>query len=293
MQKNIKKHSFEAEEAQFGRLLISPALIVLALLVLYPIAYNFYLSFNKVSFTTGNVFTGLENYFNILSDKEFWISLWITLVYVFCSTMGAALLGLGVATMMNKEFPLRGLVRSILLFPYVVPVISVVFAWQFFFDPVQGPFTHFMVNVLSLYKTRFNIIGQPKSALWIAILFNIWRSFPFMYLMILSRLQAIDTNLYEAADIDGAGRWAKFRYITFPELYFVLGSLMLLRIIWNFNKFEEVFLLTDNVKVLSVFTYFKAFTGTQDIGQGSSIAVIQTVILTGIILFYVKKVLKW
>jgi multiple sugar transport system permease protein len=120
-----------------------------------------------------------------------------------------------------------------------------------------------------------------------------WKAFPFTYLMILSRLQTIDTTLYEAAEIDGAGAIRKFWSITLPELFFVLGSIVLLRFIWNFNKFEEVYLLTDNVKVLSVYTYFKAFTGSLDLGQGSALVVIQFSLLVGLILIYVKKVLKW
>ena len=111
--------------------------------------------------------------------------------------------------------------------------------------------------------------------------------------MILSRLQSIDATQYEAAEIDGASGWQKFWYVTLPEVYFVVGSIVILRVIWNFNKFEEVYLLTDNVKVLSVYTYFKAFTGTMDQGQGAALSVIQFLLLIGFILFYVKRVLKW
>jgi multiple sugar transport system permease protein len=111
--------------------------------------------------------------------------------------------------------------------------------------------------------------------------------------MVLSRLQAIDQNLYEAAEVDGANGWQQFKAITLPEIYFVVNALILLRVIWNFNKFDEVYLLSSNVKVFSVYTYLKAFTGTMDLGQGATLAVIQFVLLIGFILFYVKKVLKW
>ena len=107
-------------------------------------------------------------------------------------------------------------------------------------------------------------------------------------------MQGIDQGLDEAAEVDGASGWEKFRYVTLPEIYFVTGSIILLRVIWNFNKFEEVFLLTGtNVKVLSVYTYFKAFVGTMEMGQGSALALIQFILLIGFIMFYVKKVLKW
>jgi multiple sugar transport system permease protein len=93
--------------------------------------------------------------------------------------------------------------------------------------------------------------------------------------------------------VDGASGWEKFRFITLPEIYFVTGSIILLRVIWNFNKFEEIYLLTTNVKVLSIYTYFKAFVGTMDMGQGAALALIQFILLIGFILIYVKKVLKW
>ena len=152
---------------------------------------------------------------------------------------------------------------------------------------------HLTVEMLHIFKERFNLIGSPRSAIVIAVIFNIWKNFPFTYLMILSKLQAINTTYYEAADIDGASSWQKFWHITMPEIFFVLGAIVILRIIWNFNKFEEVYLLTDNVKVLSVYTYFKAFTGAMEQGQGASLALIQFLILVGFILFYVKRVLKW
>jgi multiple sugar transport system permease protein len=283
----------EQKDARLGIKLVAPAVIIIGLLIIYPIFYNIYLSFFDVSMIGDTKFIGLDNYKNVIFDITFWKSVFTTFVYVIATTVLTTLLGLIVAIAMNKKFPLRGLVRSIILLPYVAPVISTVYSWQFFFDPVNGIFTHLMVDVFHLYDQRFNLIADPKYALWVAIVFSMWKAFPFTYLMILSRLQTIDNNLYEAAEIDGAGGFRKFISITIPELYFVLGSIVLLRFIWNFNKFEEVYLLTDNVKVLSVYTYFKAFTGSMALGQGSALVVVQFTLLIGLILVYVKKVLKW
>ncbi len=284
----------DEREARLGWGLIAPALIIILLLILYPIIYNVYLSFFDVSLMGSNRFIGIRNYTSIIADSEFWRSVLMTFLYVLLSTVGTTLAGLGVAMVMNREFPLRGLVRSLILFPYVAPVISVVFSWQFFFDPVNGIFMHTLVEQLGWVSERFNLIRDPQNALWVLIIFNIWKNFPFSYLMILSRLQAIDESLYEAAEIDGANGWHKFRHITVPELYFVVGALMLLRFIWNFNKFEEVFLLTGtNIKTLPIYTYFKAFVGTMELGDASALALIQFVLLLGIIIVYVKRVLKW
>ncbi|MCY1151769.1 MAG: sugar ABC transporter permease [Sphaerochaetaceae bacterium] len=289
----VRKLTLQEKDSRLGIKLVLPSVIIIALLIIYPIFYNIYLSFFDVKMNGDAFFIGLKNYANVLTDSTFWSSVGITFFFVISTTFLTTVMGLVVALVMNKKFPLRGLVRSLVLLPYVAPVISTVYSWQFFFDPVNGIFMHVLVDVLHISQSRFNLISDPKYALWVAVVFSMWKAFPFTYLMILSRLQTIDTTLYEAAEIDGAGAIRKFWSITLPELFFVLGSIVLLRFIWNFNKFEEVYLLTDNVKVLSVYTYFKAFTGSLDLGQGSALVVIQFSLLVGLILIYVKKVLKW
>ena len=285
--------AIERAENRFGWKLILPAIIIIGGLIIYPIGYNVFLSFFDVTLQGERTYVGAANYRDVLTDPTFWRAVLTTFIYVIGTTVGTTLVGLGVALVMNRKFPLRGVVRGLILLPYIAPVISVVFSWQFIFDPVNGIFMHWTVEVLKIFKQRFNLIGQPQTAILVAILFNIWRNFPFTYLMILSKLQAINDTYYEAADLDGASGWQKFRHVTLPELYFVLGAIVILRMIWNFNKFEEIFLLTDNVKVLSVYTYFKAFTGAMEQGAGASLALIQFLLLLGFILFYVKRVLKW
>lgn len=281
------------QEARLGWFLVAPAILIIGGLIFYPIVYNVYLSFFDVSLSGENSFTGLRNHTRVLTDPQFWNAVWTTIIYVVFSVLGTVVVGLAVAMAMNREFPLRWLVRSIILLPYVAPVIATVYAWQFFFDPVNGLFVHVLVEVLEVVADRFNLIGNPRTAVIVAIVFSIWKNFPFAYLMILSRLQAIDETLYEAAELDGCNWWEKFRYVVLPELYFIIGSLVLLRVIWNFNKFEEVYLITDNVRVLSIYTYLTAFTGALDLGRGATLAVIQFLLLMVFILYYVKRVLKW
>ena len=289
----LQNISLEKREQLFGWTIILPAIIIIAALILYPIIYNVFLSFFDVKIMQDNIFQGFRNHKNIITDSAFWKSVFTSVIYVFFTTMGTAIVGLLVALVMDQEFPFRGVVRGLILLPYVAPVISVVFSWQFIFDPVNGLFMHIAYDKLHLFTERFNLIRSPQTSIYVAILFGIWKNFPFTYLMLLARLQAIDKGLYEAAEMDGCNSWNRFWYITFPEIYFLLGSIILLRAIWNFNKFEEVYLLTENVKVLPVYTYIKAFTGIMDIGQGAAIALIQFILLIGFILIYVKKVLKW
>ena len=290
---SFKKKSLLLQEERFGWLTLFPSLSVIILLIFYPIIYNIYLSFFEVKLVSENIFIGPNNYLNLFGDENFYKSLWITLIYVVATTLGTTLLGISVASIMNHEFPMRGLVRGLILLPYVAPLISEVFAWQFIFDPVNGIFNHLIVEIFHLSQERFNLIGTPDQALVVVIVFDIWKHFPFAYLLILARFQSIDKSLYEAAEIDGAGRWKKFLHITLPEIRFVVGAIIMLRFIWNMNKFDEVYLLAPNVKTLPVYTYFTAFTGNIEQGLAASIAVVQFLLLTLLILYYIKKILKW
>ena len=281
------------QESRLGIRLVAPAAGIIALLVLYPIAFNIYLSFFDVQLNGEKHFVGIHNYTSLLSNPEFYGSVWTSIVYLIGTVSGTTLLGLLVAILMNQDFHFRNIARSLILLPYFAPVISVVFGWQFIFDPVNGIYNHLVVDVLSLTNNRRNLIGEPSTALGVVILFDIWKHFPIAYLLLLAKLQSIPRDLYEAAAIDGHGPWGRFWAVTLPEIRFVLGTVILLRLIWNLNRFEEVFLLAPNVKTLPVFTYYHAFTGIIDQGLAATVSVLQLLVLMGLIWYYVRKVLKW
>lgn len=283
----------EQRESILGWRLIAPCLGVIGLLVIYPILYNIYLSFFDVKLTGEKIFIGLANYEKLLKDTAFYGSILTTFIYLVGTVFGTTIVALFVALLMNIEFPLRSLVRTLILLPYFAPVISVVFGWQFIFDPVNGIYNHVVVEVLGIAVERHNLIGEPKTALFVVIVFDIWKHFPISYLLIVSKLQSINKDQYEAAAIDGYGPIGRFIHVTLPELYFVLGTLIILRLIWNLNKFEDVFLLAPNVETLPIFTYYAAFTGIIDQGFAASVSVVQFMMLSFLIYFYVKKVLKW
>lgn len=294
MTKYKELSSLKRKEAVFGWKLVSPAVILIGVFILYPVLYNIYLSFFEVSLTPGqsNKFVGLENYRRLLTDPTFWNSFGITLLFVAITVAGSILVGLGVALLMNKEFPGRGIVRALILFPYVAPVISTVFAWQYVLMPLNGPLTILLSNFGIMDITQ-DVVNNPNNAFLVVSFYSIWKNFPFIYLMILSRLQSISQDYYEAADIDGANGWQKFKHITLPELYYVLGSLVLLRGIWNFYKFEEVYLLSKEARTLPIYLYQTAFTGIPDLGVAAAIATVLFIVMMALITVYVKKVLKW
>ncbi|NNF98411.1 MAG: sugar ABC transporter permease [Desulfobacteraceae bacterium] len=285
--------SIAQRESRLGWRFIAPSVGVIGLLIIYPILYNIYLSFFDVKLTGDKLFIGLANYQRLLSDAAFYGAAITTVLYLVGTVVGSTIIGLMVALLMNMTFPFRNLVRTLILLPYFAPVISVVFGWQFIFDPVNGIYNHLVVDVLKISSSRHSLIGNPNSALGVVILFDIWKHFPLSYMLIISKLQSINKDQYEAAAMDGCGPIGRFVHVTLPELYFVLGTLMLLRMIWNLNKFEDVFLLAPNVETLPIFTYYAAFTGIIDQGFAASISVVQFGVLALLIYFYVKKVLKW
>jgi len=285
--------SIEQRESRLGWKLIAPSIGVIGLLIVYPILYNIYLSLFNVRLSGEKIFIGLSNYERLLRDAAFYGSLITTFFYLFGTVLGSTLVGLFVALLMNQQFPIRNVVRTIILLPYFAPVISVVFGWQFIFDPVNGIYNHIVVEILNLTDTRHNIIGNPGTALLVVILFDIWKHFPISYLLIISKLQSINKDQYEAAAIDGCGPVGRFFHVTLPEIYFVLGTIVILRLIWNFYKFEDVFLLAPNVETWPIFIYYTAFTGIIDQGYAASAAVFLFIVLSFIIYLYVKKVLKW
>jgi len=283
----------ERAEAKFGWKLVAPTIVILGLLILYPLVYNVYLSFFDVQLNGDKLFVGLANYNKLLSNPEYYSAIGTTGLYLFGTVMGTTVLGLAMALLLREPFKGRGLVNAAIMLPYVAPVISVVFGWQFLFDPISGVFNYLLVDVFHIWSERVNLIGNPDSALWIVVLFDVWKHAPIAYMLILSKLVSISRDQYEAASIDGYGPIGRFFHVTLPELHFVLATVILLRLIWNLNRFEDVFLLAPNVQTLPIFTYYQAFTGVIDQGLAAATSVIQLAVLCVFIWFYTKKVMKW
>jgi len=298
--------TLEAREARLAWYLTSPTALIVFGLVVFPVVFSVWLSFHDVTLRNlGDVFhapyVGLRNYQRVVRDFAFGFKSWqqlgaavTSVVYSVTSTFLTVLVGLLAALLLNRPFRLRGLARATFLFPYVAPIVSVAFVWRWILDPRPS-------GVLNDLLLRLGWIDAPRAylstrglALILVIVFEAWRYFPFAMLMILARLQAIDRTLYEAASVDGAGVWHKFRHITLPELRYVLGAIFLLRLIWTFNKFDDIFLLTGGgygTNVLPVLTYqfsFRSF----DFGKGAASAMILLGVLVAFLVLYVSLVMR-
>jgi len=226
-----------------------------------------------------NILTSLEftweNFTAVFDAREFWTVIWATLFYTLFGTIGALIVGLFAALLLNKSFRGQGLLRGLYLFPYVAPVIAVAFSWVILFDPFSGSVNALLIQ-MGVTDDAINFFGQRPLALIMVTVFEVWRYFPLSFLFILARMQSIDADMYEAADIDGASPFQKFRYLSLPMLMGILSVLFLLRFIWTFNKFDDIFLLTGGnagTRTLTVNVYEQAF-ALSNIGAGAAVAVV-------------------
>ncbi|WP_170333553.1 carbohydrate ABC transporter permease [Ruegeria arenilitoris] len=222
----------------------------------------------------------LENFARVFDGSEFWGVLWVTLFYTVFGTIGALVMGLFAAMLLNKSFRGQGFIRGLYLFPYVAPVIAVAFTWVTLFDPFSGSANALLVQ-MGLSSEPINFFGERPLALIMVTVFEIWRYFPLSFLFILARMQSIDSSMYEAADMDGASPFQKFWLLSIPQLLGILSVLFLLRFIWTFNKFDDIFLLTGGnagTRTLTVNVYEQAF-AISNIGAGAAVAVVILVCL--------------
>ena len=237
---------------------------------------------------TNSEFT-LKNFAYIFDSSEFWTVIYATLFYTVFGTIGALVVGLFAALLLNIDFRGKGLIRGLYLFPYVAPVIAVAFAWVILFDPFSGSINALLVQ-MEIVETPINFFGQKPYALIMVTVFEIWRYFPLSFLFILARMQAIDVEMYEAADMDGASPFQIFWYLSLPTLMGILSILFLLRFIWTFNKFDDIFLLTGgsaDTRTLTVNVYEQAF-AVSNIGAGSAVAVLIFVFLLFFSIFFFR-----
>ena len=258
------------------------------------------------SFTAKNVLTSLdftlENYSKVFSSSEFISVLKATIYYTFFGTAGALILGLFAAQIISKAFPGRAIVRGFLLFPYVAPVIAVAFSWVILFDPFSGSVNAMLIELgvsekpINFFGKRaisFSFLGLQMSfplALTMVIIFEVWRYFPLSFLFILARMQSIPSDLYEAAEMDGATPFQQFWYLSIPHIIGILAVLFLLRFIWTFNKFDDIFLLTGGnagTRTFTVNVYEQAF-AISNLGAGAAVAVVIFMFLLVFSILFIK-----
>jgi multiple sugar transport system permease protein len=294
-------------EARLGVALILPAVLVVGLLVVFPLLWNISLSFQKARLINIREVSlvgfdpTLQNYETVIGASDFWPVLRTTFVYTIGGTILSILIGLWAALTLLKTFRGRGIVRGLVLFPYVVPVIAAAFVWKIMLNPRFGIVNVWIErlggNPIDFLNTReydISVFGlftlTIPLALLTVIVFEAWRYFPFAFLFILAALVAQPKDVEEAAIVDGATISQRFWYVTLPALRPVISVLFLLRFIWTFNKFDDVFLLTGGAAGTEVITVkiYDWLTGRGNVGAAAALGMVLAAILIVLVIIYFK-----
>jgi multiple sugar transport system permease protein len=262
-------------QSVFSWLMMAPPLLFLAALVGYPFCYGILLSLQDRPVAHPGTFVGLKNFATNFHDPIFWRVAFNTFIYTGVATLLKMVGGLALALAMNQQFPLKNLVRALMLLPFIVPTVLSTVAWMWILDPAFSVLNWLLVAA-GVPKPGPSWLGNPLLAMVSIIAINTWRGLPFYGITLLAGLQTVPPELYEAATIDGAGGWQRFRYVTLPLLQPIILIVTLFSVIFTFADFQLVYVLThggpQNATQLFATYAFDIAMGAGQLGLGASIA---------------------
>ena len=265
---------------------LAPAAIVLTAVTLYPILYVLWLSLQRYSLIAGPArFVGLDNFERLLGDPRFWNALGNTVYFTGLSVAAELILGLAIALLLARAFIGRAALRAIVLLPWAIPTVVAARMWEWMYNGDFG-----VINYL--LGTDINWLGSPVWAIHAAIAMDVWKSTPFVALLLLAGRMTIAPELYQAARLDGAGTWALFRHVTLPLLRPLIFIVLIFRTIDAFRVFDAIYVLTgggpaNTTETLSIYAYKVLFQGLE-FGYGSAIAAAVLVCVAAITAVYVR-----
>lgn len=273
-------------------LFILPTILFILIFLGYPLIQSIYISFTDASLLRPDVNrVGLKNYAQLLSDRLFWLSLRHSFQLTFTAVALQAILGLGLAVLLNQKVPGIQIFRNIALVTWVIPIAATVVLFSFAATPEYGLF-NVLLKQIGLGDLQRYWFGNRDTAMWMIILMHVWRNAPFYALALLAAMQAIPQTLYEAAQVDGANAWQRFWVVTFPYIRYTLGVMIVLHVIFTFNNFEFVFLSTGGgpvraTEVLPTYIFEQSWQYYR-LGYAAAIGVAMMLILLTITLISVR-----
>jgi multiple sugar transport system permease protein len=281
-----------SQYAALGTLLIAPTVLVFCAVIVYPLVSAIYLSlFSIYTPTLQGKWVGLDNYAKLLTSGEFWQALRVTLVWTIGTLVLQLVFGIALALLLHQNLVFRSLARGLILFPYFVSTVVAVLVWRWLFNDLYGILNHVLLAA-GLINMPLDWLGQMPNAMVSLILVGAWKYFPFVVITVLARLQTIPDQLYEAAEMDGAGPIARFFDVTLPQLRDVLLVVILLRAIWDFKEFDLIWLMTGggpvtSTQTLPLLVYRSAF-GLNEMGAASAVAVLMMLVMLVFMALYIR-----
>lgn len=284
--------SLQHREQRQAWVLLAPMLIVMGLLTAWPLLRTIWLSFTDAELIgsggqTGYV--GLDNYLYALTDPDFLASIGRTLYFTVLSVALEGIIGVLVALLLNQKFRGRSVLRVLVILPWALPTIVNAMMWRLNFNPDYGSINALLtqLHIIDSYRSW---LGSPDSALNAVMLADVWKNYPLVTLLVLASMQSIPEDLYEAARLDGASAWRRFRAITFPAIIGALSVALILRTIDAFKIFDIIYVMTrggpvDSTKTLSFYVYQESFSYLRA-GSGAAYAILMTLMCSVLIAIY-------
>src|ERR671937_1613664 len=252
-----------------------PAAAFLVLFLAYPLGLGIWLSFTDARIGRGGSFIGLENYEWLWDDPVFWLSVFNTLLYTGVASVFKFAIGLYRTLLLNHNMPFKAMIRAVVLIPFIVPTVLSAIAFWWIYDS-QFSIVSWSLRKVGLIASNIDFLGDTWNARWSVIFANIWRGVPFVAITLLAGLQTVSPSLYEAATIDGATPWQRFRYVTYPLLTPIIAVVMTFSVLFTFTDFQLIWVLTrggpaNATHLMATLGYQRAIGGGY-LGEGSPIA---------------------
>jgi multiple sugar transport system permease protein len=258
-----------------GAWFMLPAAAFLILFLAYPLGLGVWLSFTDARLGREGVFVGLENYDFLRDDPVFWLSVFNTILYTSVASIIKFAIGLYLALLLNENLPFKAIVRAVVLIPFIVPTVLSAIAFWWLFDP-QFSIISWSLKKMGLITQNIDFLGDVWNARWSVIFANIWRGVPFVAITLLAGLQTVSPSLYEAATIDGASPWQRFRFITYPLLTPIIAVVMTFSVLFTFTDFQLIWVMTrggpvNATHLMATFSYQRAIMSGY-LGEGAAIS---------------------
>lgn len=259
-----------------GITFVSPAVLLLIVFLAYPLFLGIWLGFTDTVIGRKGEFIGLANYISLLKDQLFWKVTYFTFLYTGAAVLFKLILGFALAIVLNRDFRAKGFVRAIVLLPWIIPTVLSAICFWWLYDTTFSAITWALLK-MGLISHRIDYLGDPTNARIALIVANVWRGIPFFTIGLLAGLQTINPTLYEAASIDGAGGWHRFRHVTLPLITPLLAVVTTFSTIWTFADFQLIWVITKGgpanaTHLYGTLSFQRAIVGGQ-FGEGAAISV--------------------